>query len=241
MQVADYIRNTINRLPVSYVFTYRDFNPEVNGREAIIKALNRMVAKGEIEKLSKGKYYKPKETSFGFVPPDQYQVVKDLLGKGDNLTGYLTGYSVYTKLGLTTQVSNTIQIGRNETRPALRRGIYKISFVKQRNTITEKNIPFLQILDAFRFIKKIPDTTINDACKRLFEIVKNLNESDQIQMIRLAKKYPPATRALLGAMLETVLEKKAVEPLANSLNPITKYKIGLSTNCLSNATKWNIQ
>ncbi|MDA3865485.1 MAG: DUF6088 family protein [Salinivirgaceae bacterium] len=241
MQVSEYIRNTINRFSLGYVFTYRDFNPEVNDREAIIKALNRMVAKGEIAKLSKGKYYKPKETIFGLVPPDQYQVVKDLLGKGDRIIGYLTGYSVYTKLGLTTQVSNTIQIGRNETRPALQRGLYKISFVKQRNTITEKNIPLLQILDAFRFIKKIPDTTINDACKGLFEIVKNFNESDQVQMIRLAKKYPPATRALLGAMLERVLDKKAVEPLVNSLNPITKYKIGVSINCLPNATKWNIQ
>ncbi|ALO14740.1 hypothetical protein L21SP5_01076 [Salinivirga cyanobacteriivorans] len=240
MQVSDYIRNTISRLPISYVFTYRDFNPDVNDREAIIKALNRMVAKGEIAKLSKGKYYKPKETSFGLVPPDQYQVVKDLLGKGDNLTGYLTGYSIYTKLGLTTQVSNTIQIGRNETRPTLQRGLYKISFVKQKNTITEKNIPFLQILDAIRFIKKIPDTTIDDACKRLFEIVKNSNESDQIQMIRLAKKYPPATRAFLGAMLERVLGNRAVEPLSKSLNPITKYKIGVSSTCLPNATKWNI-
>ncbi len=241
MQVADYIRNTFNRLPVSYVFTYRDFNPEVNGREAIIKALNRMVAKGEVAKLSKGKYYKPKETIFGVASPDQYQVVKDLLGKRDNTVGYLTGYSVYTKLGLTTQVSNTIQIGRNETRPAMQRGMYKISFVKQRNTITEKNIPLLQILDAVRFIKKIPDTTINDAYKRLFEIVRNLNESDQKQMIRLAKKYPPFVRALLGAMLESLMSKKAVEPLANSLNPITKYKIGVSINCLPNAAKWNIQ
>ena len=241
MKVADIVRNTISRLPNAYVFTYMDFNPEVNEREAIIKALNRMVATGEIIKLSKGKYYKPKETVFGRVSPDQYQVVKDFLGKGDKRIGYLTGYSVFNKLGLTTQISNTIQIGRNETRPALIRGMYKISFVKQKNTITENNIPLLQILDAIRFIRKVPDTTINNSCQRLLTIVNNLDENQQLQIVRLAKKYPPFVRALLGAILESLIGEKVVEPLAKSLNPITKYKIGVSSDCLPNINNWNIE
>ena len=144
---------------------------EVSKREAVIKNLNRMAADGFIEKLSKGKYYKPESTPFGELPPDQREVVKDLLEKNDKRIGYITGIGVYNKLGLTTQISNTIQVGRNETRPKTKRGKFSIKFVKQKNTITKETIPLLQILDAIKYIKKIPDTTVDKACGRLIEIL----------------------------------------------------------------------
>ena len=114
-----------------------------------------MVASGKIVKLAKGKYYKPEITPFGDLLPDQKQVVKDLLEDNGKILGYLTGYSIYNQLGLTTQVSNTIQIGRNQIRPNFKRERYTISFIKQRNTITKENIPLIQILDAVKYIKKI--------------------------------------------------------------------------------------
>lgn len=62
MKTSEYIAFTIDRLPKGYVFTYADFTTEVNQKEAVIKALNRMVVSGKITKLSKGKYYKPENT-----------------------------------------------------------------------------------------------------------------------------------------------------------------------------------
>lgn len=79
MKTSEYISFTIGRFPKGYVFTYADFITEMNKKEAIIKALNRMVASGKIMKLAKGKYYKPETTPFGNLLPDQKQVVKDLL------------------------------------------------------------------------------------------------------------------------------------------------------------------
>ena len=69
MKITDYISYTIDRFPRGYVFTSSDFPAEVNQKEAIIKALNRMVAAGKIAKLSKGKYYKPENTPFGTLQP----------------------------------------------------------------------------------------------------------------------------------------------------------------------------
>ena len=155
MKTSDYIAFTIDRLPKGYVFTYADFDTEVSQKEAVIKSLNRMVVSGKIAKLSKGKYYKPENTIFGDLLPNQAQVVKDLLEENGKITGYLTGYSIYNQLGLTTQVSNTIQIGKNQVRPSFKRERYTIAFVKQKNTITKENIPLLQLLDAIRYIKRI--------------------------------------------------------------------------------------
>jgi len=240
MNVTDYIGSKIERLPKGYVFTYADFITEVNKKEAIIKAINRMVASGKIMKLAKGKYYKPETTPFGNLQPDQKQVVKDLLEENGKIIGYLTGYSIYNQLGLTTQVSNTIQIGRNQIRPNFKRERYIILFIKQKNTITKENIPLLQILDAIRYIKKIPDAGIESSCKRFLSILKSLSDNDNSTLVKLALKYPPVTRALLGAMLEQLQQTGITQPLFKSLNPITKYKLMGVSKVLSTTEKWNL-
>lgn len=240
MKTSRSIVSTLDRFPKGYVFTYKDFSKEVSQKEALIKALNRMAAAGKIAKLSKGKFYKPETSPFGDLPPPQRQVVKDLLEKERKTIGYLTGLSIYSELGLSTQVSNTIQIGKNETRPSFRRGRYTISFIKQKNTITKGNIPLLQLLDALRYVKKIPDTSVTNACQRLLALLKKQSIEEQSSLARLALKYPPATRALLGAMLDQ-LESVDTEKIRRSLNPITRYNIRGSSDVLSNAEQWSIE
>ncbi len=208
MKVSENIAFTIDRLPKGYIFTYSDFKTEVTQKEAVIKALNRMVASGKIAKLSKGKYYKPENTPFGNLQPKQAQVLKDLLEENGKITGYLTGYNIYNQLGLTTQVSNTVQIGKNQVRPNFKRERYTIAFVKQKNIITKDNIPLLQVLDAIRYIKKIPDANIDASCKRFLAIIKDFEDKEIKRLVRLALIYPPATRALLGALLEQLQKGK---------------------------------
>ena len=240
MKITDYIADSVDRLPKGYVFTYADFMGEVKSKEAVIKALNRMVSAGRINKLSKGKYFKPEKTAFGELAPPQYQIVKDLLEEDGKVTGYLTGYSIYAKLGLSTQIGNLIQIGKNEVRPEFKRGRYKISFVRQRNTITKENIPLLQILDVMRYVKKIPDATISESCFRFIELISQLNESEVKTLVRLSQKYPPSCRALLGAILEQLKCIEYLNMLKKSLNPITQYQLPGAGNVLSTSQNWNI-
>jgi len=240
MKTTDYIAFTIDRLPKGYVFTYADFTTEVNKKEAVIKALNRMAVSGKITKLAKGKYYKPENTPFGNLEPNQFQIVKDLLEDDGKTIGYLTGYSIYNQLGLTTQISNIIQIARNDIRPTLKRERYTIKFVKQKNTITKENIPFLQILDAIRYIKKIPDSSISSACLRFVSILKSYSKKDTTTLVRLSQKYPPATRALLGALLDEAGIYYLKEALQKNLNPITNYKLPGVQSVLKTSENWNL-
>lgn len=241
MKVTDYIIYKIDRFPNGYVFTYEDFISDlITKQEAVIKALNRMAASGKIVKLSKGKYYKSEASIFGNLQPNQYQVVKDLLESDGKTIGYLTGYSIYSQLGLTTQVSNTIQIGKNETRPPIKRARYTISFIKQKNIITKDNVPLFQFLDAIRYIKKIPDATIESSCQRFLAILKDMSYTDKSTLVRLVLKYSPATQALLGAMLEEIGNNELTRPLQKSLNPITSYKLSGVNKIIATAKKWNI-
>ena len=240
MKISQIIVNKIDRLPNGYIFTYKDFSSSVNNKEAVIKALNRLVAKGKINKISKGKFYKPESTIFGEILPNQYQLVKDLLEDDNKIIGYLTGYSIYNSFGLTTQVSKTIQIGENNIRPNLKRERYVINFIKQPNIINKENIPYLQFLDCLKLIKKIPDTTINKSSERFIAILSDYKLKDIKQLVRLVQKYPPSTRALLGAILDELQLEKFSETILKSLNPITKYKFMGVENSLTKSKKWNL-
>lgn len=241
MKVSEYVLDRVNKFQVGYIFTYTDFDLPAKNTDAVMKALNRMVKSGKIKKLSKGKFYKPKNSQFGELKPDIYQVVKDLLEKDGKIIGYITGYSIYSQLGLTTQVYNTIQIGVNREKKVTKRGIYKIKFIKQPNTITKENIPLLRILDSIRNIKKIPDTTVENSCIRLKAILNDLEISDQEMLIKLALKYNPATRALVGAIIENVNRKLNTDNLYKTLNSATSYSFKISEKTLPNKQKWFIK
>ncbi|MHC5354498.1 type IV toxin-antitoxin system AbiEi family antitoxin domain-containing protein [Myroides sp. LJL115] len=238
MKPTDIIQDKINKLPKGYIFTYRDFIEEVNiSFEALVKYLNRLADNNKISKLSKGKYYKPEKTIFGIVNPEPRQVVKDLLIENGNLIGYITGISVFSELGLTTQIGFEIQIGRNTPKAFLERKPYRISFLLQKNKITTDNIKYLQLLDALRLIKKIPDATIVNSSKILQRKLNDYSVDELQKIQRLALKYPPSTRALLGCLLEDNVETLI---LRNSLNPATKYQFNGIMKEFPNAINWNI-
>ena len=69
---------------------------------------------------------------------------------------------------------------------------------------------------------------------------KMLSEKDTATLVRLAQKYPPATRALLGALLDEIGVVQFKETLQKTLNPITNYKLSGVQSVLKTAEKWNL-
>ena len=235
------IKNTIDKFELGYIFTVSDFPMSVKNPKLVSKTLNHFVTTGYLRKLSKGRFYKPQMSKFGELPPDTYQIVKDLIQKDGKLIGYITGYSAFNDFALTTQVSAILEIGMRKEKKAIVRGIYRIRFIRQENTITKENIPFLRLLDCLRFFKNIPDTTPDNACQRLMYLIKKLDEQEISKIKKLALKYTPQTIALLGAMLETINPQEDTNLLFKKLNPITVYKLGISDKILPTQKKWNIQ
>ena len=227
------IEQAVNSFRTDYVFTYRDLGLPPESCANVIRKLNRMADMGVIQRLSKGRFYKPKQTIFGKLKPSQEEVVKDLLEKDGKIIGYLTGISIFGQLGLTTQISNIIEIGVKGKKNNTRRGMYSIRFVQQANLITRNNIPLLQLLDSIKSIKRIPDTTPDSSYNRIKAIVKSLDEKNLDLMIKLAMKYNPMTRAIAGAVIEELYGEDKARSLRETLNPITIYKVGLTKTVLS--------
>ena len=240
MKITDIVINRINRFKSGYIFTYSDFDIPVDKVEALKKTLSRLVQSGKIIRLSKGQFYKPEVSEFGNLRPREYQVVKDLLEEDNRVIGYLTGVSAFNKLGLTTQVSNTIQIGTNISRSARRSGKYSIRFILQKNTITKDNIYLLQILDSIRFIKRIPDSDTANSCSVLISLIKDLSEDDKKGIAKYALKYNPGTRALTGAILDKVSDLGITQSLLSSLKAATSFEFNIPDELLPQKLKWRI-
>lgn len=240
-KITDIVIEKIDSIAYGYVFSASDFAVDVSKQKSVNKVLENLTKAGKIRRLQKGRYYKTKMTEFGDLLPDSYQIVKDLLEENGKLIGYITGYQIFNELGLTTQVSAILQIGTIKDKKSMKRGYYRIKFVKQWNPITKENIPLLQLLDCLRFFKIIPDVMPADSCQRLLNLLSKLNDNQRNKIKKLALKYTPQTIALLGTLLETLNPNEDIEMLRKVLNFQTFYQLGIPDEISPTRKKWNIR
>ena len=111
--------------------------------------------------------------------------------------------------------------------------MYSIRFVQQANQISKNNIPLLQLLDSIKSIKRIPDSTPDSSYNRIREIMKSLDDKSIDSMVKLAMKYNPMTRAIVGAIIEDLFDEERARVLRDTLMIIgfivmmTGYLFGL--------------
>ena len=238
MIIGEDIKKQISSTPDGVILTIGDFNVDMRYQGALVKALNRLVDQGTLQRLSKGKYYKPRKTIFGILEPTPEEITKDLLEKNGKLVGYITGNRAFALMGLTTQITSSLLIGTNRYRHPLTRGDYTISFLQQHNPITEENIPLLRILDALKFIKDIPASNPDIIVTQLGSTINALSNAEQKRLTELAENYTAYVRAILGAIMEQ--NNLNAELLKKGLNGTTNYKLPISEQALPNKKKWNI-
>ena len=238
MVIARQIREKLAGTPTGTVLTTKDFDIEMQYQSALVKALNRLIQQGSLQKISKGRYYIPKKTVFGTLRPADSELVKDLLECKGAIVGYITGTTAFASMGLTTQVSSSILVGTNKYRRPLTRNGVKISFLQQDNPITQQNIPLLRLLDALRLMKMIPAASPDECIKNIGNRVKALSANEQAELLQLSLRYAPYVRASLGAIAENI--GIATDMLRRTLNGVTYYKLPISEEALPNKKNWNI-
>ena len=79
MVISSQIKDVLSRTQPGVVLTINDFGVQTAYQPALVKALNRLATSGELQKVSKGKYYKPRKTMFGELKPADSEIVKDFL------------------------------------------------------------------------------------------------------------------------------------------------------------------
>ncbi|GHT32318.1 hypothetical protein FACS189434_03790 [Bacteroidia bacterium] len=240
MTITQKIQKQISKLADGTTFKYEQLGIEPQEYTAAAKALERFVNKGVIKRISTGVFYKPKQTVFGELKPNEEEVLKPYLFEHGKRIAYITGTSLYNRMGLTTQIPKKIKIACRDKRIFISRGNIKATAVKSYVDVNEKNFFLLEILDALKDLNKIPDLDKNSAIKILSNILQNLNIADVKLLIKYSLSYPPRVRALLGALLENLNFEIDFSTLKKSLNPLSEFNYNIE-NLLSTAKNWKIQ
>lgn len=241
MRTTKKIEKEIKRFQEGEVFTYDQLKLTPAEYRAAVKALGRMTQAGLIKRASTGRYYKPKISVFGELKPGEDQLLKPYLFQRGKRIAYVTGTFLYNKMGLTTQVPKNIKVASRDKRIITKVGSVAVKAVKSYVDVTDDNYYILEILDAIKDFKDIPDLNREAALKRLQQKINELNEDGKRKLISTSLKYPPRVRALTGALLTSLgIDAKMIQPLAKSLNPLSSYRFGIKQQELPTIKQWNI-
>jgi len=241
MNIAKKIEEKIKNIENGNTFTYKDLAIRKEEYSAAAKTIERLIKKGIIKRITTGVFYKPKQTVFGELKPDEEKIITPYLFRNGKRIAYITGLLLYNKMGLTTQISKEISIASSKKRIYISKGNIKASAVKSYVEVTDENYKFLELLDALKDFKKIPDLDKKSAMTILTNKILELNNKQKKELIEIALEYPPRVRAFLGALLENIDNNINTECLDDSLNPLSEYNLGLTKEVLPTIEKWNIK
>lgn len=241
MGVTQNIQKQFGKLAEGITFKYEQLAIEPQEFSAAAKAIERLIAKGVIKRVTTGVFYKSKKTVFGELNPNEEEILKPYLFEKGKRIAYITGTSLYNSLGLTTQIPKSIKIVCRDKRITVSNGSVKASPVKSYVDVTDKNFYLLELLDALKDFKKNPDLDKNSAIKILSEKLKEFNPTEIKLLIKCGLCYPPRVRSFLGALLENIKTSNDLTILKASLNPLSEYEYGIDKKQLPTAENWNIK
>jgi predicted transcriptional regulator of viral defense system len=240
MKIAEKIEKKIKRMPEGTTFKYQQLGIAATEYSAATKAVERLIEKGTIKRITTGVFYKPKKSIFGELRPRETEIIKPYLYEQRKRIAYITGTALYNNMGLTTQVPKTVKIASRSKRIYIDSGSIKANPVKSYVDVTEENYSLLEVLDVLKDFTKIPDMDKKSGIRFLQDKLKGLSEKETNTLVKYALKYPPRVRAFLGAILNEISGKEN-SSLKQSLNPLTTYSLNLNENILTTAPNWNIK
>ena len=245
--VAGEVRRRILRGVADKLWSFEDF-ADLDPL-AVAAALSRLNKTGELRRVRRGLYHRPRTTAFGASSPDP-DAVADAAMRRVGVKPLAAGVAQYNRLGLTTQVSGA-EIVRASTRPMRpappARGLRMRTRVRPLHRQPDIHPEERAALDALREVRSIPDADPATVLNRL-KMLLSTGRLDYGRLARYALAEPPRVRALLGAIGEDLLaesdrpvDRAAVERLRQSLNAFSRYGLPARAHrTLAHAASWRI-
>lgn len=201
---------------------------------AAAQALSRLARAGILERLSKGTYYKPRQTAFGISRPNPSAIQK-IAARSTPV--FPSGLAAANLLGFSTQTGKQNEVS-TIAGSLPRKLVGKDTIIHTRRpqawkTLLPHDAALLEFLRCGGATSELsPEATIQRTLTLLTE--KGRFE----RLLKIADTEPPRVRAILGALGEQLGKKPtALQQLHNSLNPFSRYDFGLLAG-LRHARKW---
>src|SRR5690606_28656170 len=112
-------------MPEGTTFKYQQLGITATEYSAAAKALERLIEKDLIKRITTGVFYKPKKSIFGELRPSETEIIKPYLYERGKRIAYITGTALYNNMGLTTQVPKNVKVASRCKRIYINSGIIK--------------------------------------------------------------------------------------------------------------------
>jgi len=200
----------------------------------VARALSRLAHLGVVERLSKGVYYRPRQTTLGKSLPNPAAIQK-LASQRKNI--FPSGIGAANLLGFSTQTARRGEVATSAlSLPRKLLGADTLIHTRRPEAWATLSDEDAALLDFLRRAGRTSELSPEKTIRRTMTL---LSEKGRFQRLaKVAPSEPPRARALLGALGEEIGVKPALlAALRDSLNPLSRFDFGAFSG-LPNAARW---
>jgi hypothetical protein len=187
---------------------------------AVAMTLSRLSKEGALQRVGKGVYYRPQQTSLGLSIPAASGVASQTL----RAPLHAAGLSAANQLGLSTQNPRRPEYATPAPGPpsALKGAIVRTGRPAERGALSAEEGA---ILETLRERARSSDLSPQQTVRRLLRLLDD--ERRFCALAKAAEAEPPRVRAMLGAIGEELeMPAPALKRLRKSLNPLSRFDFG---------------
>jgi hypothetical protein len=201
---------------------------------AVAQALSRLARAGQIERLSKGLYYRSRQSAFGKSRPTPAAIQKLAARRK---TMYPSGIAAASLLGLTTQTSGRGELATSAlSLPRKLVGQETIIHTRRPEAWAKLTEADAALLDFLRRAGRTSELAPQETIRRTLAILAERGRYRRL--LAVADTEPPRVRALLGALSERIGKPAwELKRLRASLNPLSRFDFGIFA-ALPHARAW---
>jgi Family of unknown function (DUF6088) len=201
---------------------------------AVAQALSRLTRAGVIQRLSKGLYYRTRQTAFGSSRPNPAAIQK-LASRRKGV--FPSGIAAANLLGFTTQNAGNGEIATSAmSLPRKLIGQDTVIHTRRPEAWASLSQTDAAVLDFLRHAGKTSELSPEETIRRTVGLLSKRGCFERL--LKVADSEPPRVRALLGAMAEQLGKRPAaLRQLRDSLNPFSRFDFGNFAG-LPNARAW---
>jgi hypothetical protein len=192
----------------------------------IAKTFTQLVKEGILQRISKGHYYHPRPTRFGYSQPVRSELPYQLT----QTRVYPAGVNAANLLGFTTQnaIDGTFATTANSL-PTAWLGQRAKLYTRRPSTWENLSATEAALLDFLRSRGEWSDLSLTETNQQLLNHFRVPGRFERL--VAIAHAEPPRVRAMLGAIgQELKYAKDLLQQLRKDLNPYSRFEFGkLST------------
>lgn len=230
-QITDRVRRRIER-GGERLWRLEDFRDLPS--TAVAQAFSRLARQGIVERLSKGVYYRARQTTFGKSLPNPAAIQK-LASRRKRV--FPSGIAAANLLGFTTQTARRGEVATTAlSLPRKLIGSDTVIHTRRPEAWAGLSHADAALLDFLRRGGKTSELSAEETVRRTVALFSEKGRFERL--LNVADSEPPRVRAMMGAIGEQIGKKPAaLRKMRASLNPFSRFDFGLLTG-LRYARNW---